>query len=53
MTVPTVAPYGSWKSPLQAAQLVSASLGLSQVRLDGGFEHCLLHLLFHRAQGLD
>ena len=29
------APYGSWKSPVTADMIVSESVGLSQVTLDG------------------
>jgi len=31
-----VAPYGSWKSPISSELIVSATVGLSQVELDGG-----------------
>jgi dipeptidyl aminopeptidase/acylaminoacyl peptidase len=30
-----VRPYGSWKSPITAAQIASSAIGLSEVRLDG------------------
>ena len=33
--MPTTAPYGSWKSPITAGLIVSGSIGLSQVVLDG------------------
>jgi dipeptidyl aminopeptidase/acylaminoacyl peptidase len=36
MPVPTVEPYGSWKSPITAELIASGSTGLSEVRLDGG-----------------
>ncbi|PYT04744.1 MAG: peptidase [Acidobacteria bacterium] len=35
MTQPTVAPYGSWKSPITSDLIVSATVGLGQVALDG------------------
>ncbi len=35
MTTPTVAPYGSWKSPITADLLLSSSVNLSQPRFDG------------------
>src|SRR5918912_1164663 len=31
-----IAPYGSWKSPITSDLIVSASVGLTQVELDGG-----------------
>src|SRR4051812_3703119 len=31
----TTAPYGSWSSPVTVEQLTSASVGLSEVRIDG------------------
>jgi dipeptidyl aminopeptidase/acylaminoacyl peptidase len=36
MSISTVAPYGSWKSPITADLLLSGSVNLSQPRLDGG-----------------
>ena len=35
MTAPTIAPYGSWKSPITADLLLSGSVNLSQPRFDG------------------
>jgi len=35
MPAPRVRPYGSWKSPITAAQIASGALGLSEVRLSG------------------
>ncbi len=35
MTNPTVAPYGSWKSPITADLIISESIGLGQIVLDG------------------
>src|SRR5215213_10117745 len=35
MTQPRVAPYGSWKSPITADLIVSATVGLGQTALDG------------------
>ncbi|HEV7892402.1 MAG TPA: S9 family peptidase [Pyrinomonadaceae bacterium] len=35
MTQPHVAPYGSWKSPITSDLIVSATVGLGQVVLDG------------------
>lgn len=35
MTEPTVAPYGSWKSPITSAAIVAGSKGLSAISLDG------------------
>src|SRR2546423_9164434 len=35
MTQPTVAPYGSWKSPITSDLIVSATVGLGQVARDG------------------
>ena len=35
MNSPIVAPYGSWKSPIQAADLAAGTLRLSEVLLDG------------------
>jgi dipeptidyl aminopeptidase/acylaminoacyl peptidase len=35
MTEPHVAPYGSWKSPITSDLIVSATVGLGQVVLDG------------------
>ena len=35
MSQPKVAPYGSWKSPITSDLIVSASVGLGQVALDG------------------
>jgi dipeptidyl aminopeptidase/acylaminoacyl peptidase len=35
MTQPTVAPYGSWKSPITSDLIVSATVGLGQIALDG------------------
>ena len=35
MTEPTFAPYGSWKSPITSDLIVSSSISLGEVRLDG------------------
>jgi dipeptidyl aminopeptidase/acylaminoacyl peptidase len=35
MLKPQMRPYGSWKSPITAAQIASGAVGLSEVRLDG------------------
>lgn len=35
MTEPQIAPYGSWKSPITSDLIVSRTIGLSQVWLDG------------------
>src|SRR5829696_6259700 len=35
MTEPHVAPYGSWKSPITSDLIVSATVGLGQIALDG------------------
>jgi hypothetical protein len=35
MAAPQVAPYGSWKSPITSELIVSATVGLGQVTLDG------------------
>jgi dipeptidyl aminopeptidase/acylaminoacyl peptidase len=35
MAAPQVAPYGSWKSPITSDLIVSATVGLGQVALDG------------------
>lgn len=35
MTNPTLAPYGSWKSPLTSDRIVSESIKLGQILLDG------------------
>jgi dipeptidyl aminopeptidase/acylaminoacyl peptidase len=35
MTEPHVAPYGSWKSPITSDLIVSATVGLGQIVLDG------------------
>ncbi|PYS82234.1 MAG: peptidase [Acidobacteria bacterium] len=35
MGQPTVAPYGSWKSPITSDLIVSATVGLGQIALDG------------------
>jgi len=35
MNKPTVAPYGSWKSPIQARQIVEGTIRLSEVLIDG------------------
>jgi dipeptidyl aminopeptidase/acylaminoacyl peptidase len=35
MTEPRVAPYGSWKSPVTSDLIVSATVGLGQIALDG------------------
>jgi dipeptidyl aminopeptidase/acylaminoacyl peptidase len=35
MTAPSVAPYGSWKSPITSDLIVSATVGLGQIALDG------------------
>src|SRR5438105_5732147 len=36
MGQPTVAPYGSWKSPITSDLIVSATVGLGQIALDRG-----------------
>jgi dipeptidyl aminopeptidase/acylaminoacyl peptidase len=36
MTQPIVAPYGSWKSPITSDLIVTATVGLGQIALDGG-----------------
>src|SRR5688500_2333009 len=36
MTTPQESPYGSWKSPITADLIVSATIGLGQVVLDAG-----------------
>ncbi len=36
MTEPQVAPYGTWKSPITSDLIVAGTIGLGQVRLDGG-----------------
>lgn len=33
---PTLAPYGSWKSPISADLVSGAEIGLEQIRIDGG-----------------
>ena len=33
--MPITAPYGSWKSPITTDLIVSVSIGLGQVALDG------------------
>ena len=33
--MPTVSPYGSWKSPISAAEVAAGEIGLEQIRLDG------------------
>ena len=35
MANPIVAPYGSWKSPISAEMLVSGSIRLMELQLDG------------------
>jgi dipeptidyl aminopeptidase/acylaminoacyl peptidase len=35
MTQPIVAPYGSWKSPITSDLIVTATVGLGQIALDG------------------
>jgi dipeptidyl aminopeptidase/acylaminoacyl peptidase len=35
MTSPRVAPFGSWKSPITSERIVSGTVGLEQVALDG------------------
>ncbi|HEX8500656.1 MAG TPA: S9 family peptidase [Pyrinomonadaceae bacterium] len=35
MTQPEVAPYGSWKSPITSDLIVTATVGLGQIALDG------------------
>jgi dipeptidyl aminopeptidase/acylaminoacyl peptidase len=35
MTSPTIAPYGSWKSPITSDLIVKETIGLSQPRIDG------------------
>src|SRR5580693_2571979 len=34
-STPKIAPYGSWISPITSALIVSESVGLAEVRLDG------------------
>src|SRR4051794_37148331 len=36
-----IAPYGSWKSPISSDLIVAQSIGLSEVRLDGGHVYWL------------
>jgi dipeptidyl aminopeptidase/acylaminoacyl peptidase len=36
MSSPKIAPYGSWKSPITSDLIVAQSIGLADVRLDGG-----------------
>src|SRR5687768_12421528 len=36
MTNATIAPYGSWKSPISSDLIVSGTIGLGQVEIDGG-----------------
>jgi len=33
--MPTIAPYGSWKSPITSDLIVSETMGLEQIALDG------------------
>ena len=33
--MPTTSPYGSWKSPITADRIVSGTIGLGQIALDG------------------
>ena len=33
--MPTIAPYGSWKSPITAESIVADSVGLGQIELEG------------------
>ena len=35
MAQPTIAPYGTWKSPITADLIVADSIGLGQVARDG------------------
>ena len=35
MPQPRIAPYGSWKSPIQASLIASATIGISHVQCDG------------------
>ena len=35
MSAPHIRPYGSWTSPITAAQIASGAIGLSEIRLDG------------------
>src|ERR1043165_9981328 len=35
MTGPSLAPYGSWKSPITSGLIVTATVGLGQIALDG------------------
>jgi hypothetical protein len=35
MAAPTIAPYGSWKSPITADLIVSESIGVSNTWFDG------------------
>src|SRR5262252_8205162 len=35
MAPPTITPYGSWKSPIDADLVASAGVGLQQLRIDG------------------
>ena len=35
MTDKNVAPYGSWKSPITSALIVSESIGIGEIALDG------------------
>ena len=36
MTQPKAAPYGSWKSPVTSDLIVTATVGLGQIALEGG-----------------
>jgi dipeptidyl aminopeptidase/acylaminoacyl peptidase len=36
MSLPQVRPYGSWASPISAAEIAAGAVGLSEVRLSGG-----------------
>ena len=39
MTEPTIAPYGSWKSPITSDLIVSESIGLGQIVVEGADVH--------------
>ncbi|NEQ97330.1 MAG: S9 family peptidase, partial [Cyanothece sp. SIO2G6] len=45
MTTTTVAPYGSWKSPITSDLIVAGSLRLGEMRLDSGADTGSLYWL--------
>jgi hypothetical protein len=36
MSEPTVAAYGAWKSPISSDLIVSSTISIGQIKLDGG-----------------